>query len=125
MVRYCAFAELIGTPGGPAATSAAAAATPSAWWIAAWRRERQACQAEAPPDPVHTGATAGTGALLLQDALPGHIHARGTRHEDRTDRVARSGEPAVLSKVGRERGTEPVRPRIWVSSSREQSTRGA
>lgn len=42
---------------------------------------------------IHVGPAEGAGASLPRDALSGHLHARGDRHEDRFDRSTCAGEP--------------------------------
>lgn len=51
-------------------------------------------EAEAPPDALHTGAAQRAGAELRQDALPGHLHARGAGPAHRPHRVQGAGMPS-------------------------------
>jgi len=55
------------------------------------RSEREA-QAAADPHDLHELAAEGARARVRGDALPGHLHARGARAEDRPDGGARAGE---------------------------------
>ncbi|XP_070140653.1 uncharacterized protein otp isoform X1 [Drosophila kikkawai] len=48
-------------------------------------------QAEAPPHPLHARPAERAGALLLEDPLSGHLHARGDCHAHRPHRVPCSG----------------------------------
>jgi len=48
-------------------------------------------EAEAPSNPIHPGSAERVGEVLLEDALPGHLHERGVGHEDRPHRIQSSG----------------------------------
>ena len=53
-------------------------------------------KAASDPDDVHVGAAEGVGAGVPGDALPGHLHQGGDRHEDRPHRGQGSGQFRVL-----------------------------
>lgn len=55
------------------------------------RRTEREAEAEAHSDHVHQRAAEGAGARVRGDSLPGHLHARGARAEDRPHRGARAG----------------------------------
>ena len=49
-------------------------------------------ETEATSDSLYASTIERTGALLLQDSLPGYFHERGDRHENWSHRVQGSGE---------------------------------
>ena len=50
-------------------------------------------QAAAHPDHVHERSAQRARESVRRDALPGHLHARGDRHEDRPHRGQSAGAP--------------------------------
>ena len=51
------------------------------------REQQQQLEAETPPDQVHAGAAERVGEVVLEDALPRHLHERRTGHENRAHRI--------------------------------------